>query len=204
MAVHVTHNHRQEQSPEWAQWQPAWCPWLHLRKNHPDVEVYDYELPDGIAGWTDADRRVIWIAPGAREQRRVAAAEQVCRLEMGSAATDLAVTMEAAARLLPLPDVASALRWSGRDMAAAAAELGVDEGTLQVRIDMLSGPDRAELDRRIRPRHLAAVPATPAPQAQPREVHPDRAAIAYTADRGWHMTEAPPEWLLDILAEVED
>jgi hypothetical protein len=35
-------------------------------------------------------------------------------------------------------------------------------------------------------------------------VPPEQAAIAYTADRGWHMTEVPPAWFLDLLAEMEE
>ncbi|RBY94092.1 hypothetical protein DQ244_01650 [Blastococcus sp. TBT05-19] len=37
----------------------------------------------------------------------------------------------------------------------------------------------------------------------PLDVSPERAAIAFTADRGWHVVQAPPAWFLDLLAEVD-
>jgi hypothetical protein len=29
------------------------------------------------------------------------------------------------------------------------------------------------------------------------------AAIAYSADRGWHPVQAPPGWFLELLAELD-
>ncbi|WP_167759165.1 hypothetical protein [Blastococcus sp. TF02A-35] len=52
-----------------------------------------------------------------------------------------------------------------------------------------------------RPR-LWVVPDAPRP-AQPLQVAPERAALAFTADRGWHMVQAPPAWFLDLLAELD-
>lgn len=40
---------------------------------------------------------------------------------------------------------------------------------------------------------------TPAPVFLP----PGGVAVAFTAERGWHMTQAPPGWFLDLLAEVD-
>ena len=37
----------------------------------------------------------------------------------------------------------------------------------------------------------------------PLHVPPERAAMAYTADRGWHLVQAPPAWALDLLAELD-
>lgn len=59
-----------------------------------------------------------------------------------------------------------------------------------------------------RRRHLRAVPDWPpravqAPMPVPLDVPPERAAIAYPADRGWHMVQAPPGWFLDMLAELD-
>jgi hypothetical protein len=201
VAVHATQNHRQDQSPEWGTWSAGWSPWCYLREHHPDVQVYEYELPDGIDGWVDEDQAAIWLAPDlGYGEKRAALARQISRLELGPDVPDSAVTEHAAVRLVSLCDLAGALRWSGRDMAAAAEELTVDEETVRVRVGMLPAADRRELDRRTRPRHLTAVPAAP---PAPREVRPDCAAIGYTAERGWHMTEAPPSWLLDILAEAD-
>lgn len=55
-------------------------------------------------------------------------------------------------------------------------------------------------------RHLHPVPDQAPIRSAPRPlmVAPERAAIAFTADRGWHMTSAPAGWLLDVIAEVED
>lgn len=46
-------------------------------------------------------------------------------------------------------------------------------------------------------------PAARKPRRRPPVITPERAALAFTADRGWHMVQAPPGWLLDALAEME-
>lgn len=52
-------------------------------------------------------------------------------------------------------------------------------------------------------RHLTVVPDHRSRRPAVMQVAPDRATVAYTADRGWHMTQAPPGWFLDMLAELE-
>jgi len=52
-------------------------------------------------------------------------------------------------------------------------------------------------------RHLQAVSDVPSWHMRPLDVPPGRAAIAYSADRGWHMVQAPPGWFLELLAEVD-
>ncbi|MFQ1002628.1 helix-turn-helix domain-containing protein [Modestobacter sp. SSW1-42] len=54
----------------------------------------------------------------------------------------------------------------------------------------------------IRQRHLRVVPDAPRAAQGALDVPPADAAIAYTADRGWHMVQAPPGWFLELLAEL--
>ncbi|TFV52658.1 helix-turn-helix domain-containing protein [Blastococcus sp. TF02A_35] len=80
-------------------------------------------------------------------------------------------------------------RWSLRQV---AAHLGVSHSTvrwllLEQKVAML------------RPRLWVAPDAPPAPL----QVALERAAIAFTADRGWHMVQAPPAWFLDLLTEID-
>lgn len=87
------------------------------------------------------------------------------------------------------------LREQGLTVRQIAAQLGLSTRPVMDELHALRGTRPAPRLRVVRD----------VPRARPavREVRPERAAIAYTAGRGWHMTEAPPGWLLDILAEVD-
>ena len=50
--------------------------------------------------------------------------------------------------------------------------------------------------------NLRLVTEAPAPAPAPRAL-PEGAAVAFTADRGWHLVQAPPAWMLDLLAELD-
>jgi hypothetical protein len=52
-------------------------------------------------------------------------------------------------------------------------------------------------------RHLRVVPDASRTAQRVLDVPPGEVAIAYSADRGWHMVQAPPGWLLELLAELD-
>ena len=80
----------------------------------------------------------------------------------------------------------------GLSLRQVATRLGVSHTTVRF---WLAGASQS-----LRPRHLQAVPPR-----SPATLHvpPDRAAMAYTADRGWHLVQAPQAWALDLLAELD-
>lgn len=76
-----------------------------------------------------------------------------------------------------------------------AARMGVSHTTVRFLLaDAGTTPQR---------RHLRVVPEAPRAAQSALQVPPDRAAIAYSAVRGWHMTQAPPGWFLEMLAELD-
>ena len=84
---------------------------------------------------------------------------------------------------------------SGLSLRQVGAQLGVSHTTVRF---LLAGGGPAP-----RQRHLRVVPDAPRAARPVLQVPPGRAALAYSADRGWHMTEAPPGWFLELLAELE-
>lgn len=87
---------------------------------------------------------------------------------------------------------------AGLSLRQVAARLGVSH--TKVQHDLLRAGVRLRQQHR---RHLAVVPDRPPRRPPLLEVPPERAAVAFTADRGWHLVDAPPGWLLDVLAELE-
>lgn len=81
---------------------------------------------------------------------------------------------------------------AGLSLRQVAARVGVAHTTVR----------RLLQDAGVQPR-LSVVPAVPRPPQRVLDVPPGRAAIAYSADRGWHMVQAPPWWFLDLLAEID-
>jgi len=98
---------------------------------------------------------------------------------------------------------------SGMSLRQVGAVMGVAHTTVRFLLAAGEAPEH--------PRHLQAVPASaraPRPTVQrqvvptraeprPMTVEAERAAIAYSADRGWHMVQAPPGWFLELLAELD-
>lgn len=86
----------------------------------------------------------------------------------------------------------------GLSLRQVAARLGVSHMTVK--------RDLADGKRLPRERHLRVVRDRPRRRRAVRPaavfVPPAGAAIAFTADRGWHLTEAPPGWFMDLLAEL--
>jgi hypothetical protein len=84
----------------------------------------------------------------------------------------------------------------GLSLREVGARLGVSHVTVKRLLDGAGVP--------LRRGHLKAVPDLPSrPGSRPLHVSPEAVAIAFTADRGWHMVQAPPGWFLDLLAELD-
>ena len=103
--------------------------------------VIEYDLPPGLLGCMDRERRIIWLTRGLNEaQRRSVLAYEVAEFELGPFDPDRSdeATGEWAARLLiPFDALLRAFRTT--DVRSEAAELlGVDAPTLRAR---LRGPD---------------------------------------------------------------
>jgi hypothetical protein len=97
----------------------------------------------------------------------------------------------------------SSARRARRERACSLYEQGLTLQLVAERLGVARSTVHQDLVRAgVGLRHLRLVP-DPAPAQARRFVPPDGAAVAYTADRGWHMTQAPPGWFLDLLAEVD-
>lgn len=81
-----------------------------------------------------------------------------------------------------------------------AERLGISSATVRQHLRAAGVPISRHLTVvRKAPVDRERPPGTPAPLVVP----PERAAVAFTADRGWHLVDAPPRWLLDKPAELE-
>lgn len=128
-------------------------PWRRLRElAHLTLHWHD----DGPAGWCRHSTQELSLLRGMTQaERRSTVCHEVVHLERGPAVRgfgdreEVEVSKEAARRLLPdIHVVGEALAWS-RDLAEAAEELWVDDGTLRVRLEHLHPAERAYLLRRL-------------------------------------------------------
>ncbi|KGH48244.1 hypothetical protein IN07_03310 [Modestobacter caceresii] len=87
----------------------------------------------------------------------------------------------------------------GLSLRQVGALLGISHTRVHARLQAEGVPMRAAAPRR---RHLQLVTAPP-PRPAPLVVPPERAAMAFTADRGWHLVQAPPAWMLEMLSELD-
>jgi hypothetical protein len=139
-------------------------PWRHLSRL-ADVTVRwsrdDVEL-DGALGWFYVDRgEIVLDARQTQVQRRSTLAHELVHAERGDepsgslvldARQELAVSKEAARRLIGIRALGEALAWS-TCVAEAADELWVDEDTVRVRLQHLHPAERAYLKRRLEQEH---------------------------------------------------
>lgn len=108
-------------------------------------------------GWTDFGAKVISLRRGMTwEQRRCTILHECLHAERGpvprglAAREELRVEKETARLLLPnIKAVADAYVWALGDDDGAATELGVDAGTLRVRMRWCHPAERAYLARRF-------------------------------------------------------
>ncbi|MFC9892143.1 ImmA/IrrE family metallo-endopeptidase [Nocardia sp. NPDC127579] len=138
-----------------------WHPWRHLGREYPHIGVSCLELLPGRkrASWTSdgiyLDRRL------GQAERRCALTHEIVHLERGpvppqpqlAAREERRVSIIAAERLIPLPDLTAALMWvSLEDPRELAEELWVDVPTLRIRLRHIASTDlqhiNAELARR--------------------------------------------------------
>lgn len=129
-------------------------PWRHLR-SLGDWDLVWGDLPIGVRGITDHPCRTVELdRVMAQAERRCTIAHEIVHIERGPMPTDpylaaleeAAVQREAARRLIPLPRLLAAIRWS-RDLHEVADELWVDVDTLAIRMRYLHPAERAEVDR---------------------------------------------------------
>jgi Zn-dependent peptidase ImmA (M78 family) len=131
-------------------------PWRHAAEL--GVSVVFLTLPDGVLGCWCPEIRTIYLSPDLDQaERRSTLAHELVHAVRGDepcATTELEIRQEAivevraAELLVPLDDLASALRWC-HDEAELADELWVDEAIVRTRLDNLSEDEKAFIDRAL-------------------------------------------------------
>lgn len=131
----------------------GWNPWAHVRETYPEITVVTHqELPGRI--WGLRAGNLIWLCKRLDQaRRRCTLTHEIIHLERGAVPADLighareerTVAEEAARRLIPLEDLANALRWT-RDCHQLAEQLWVDVPTLRTRLDTLDPIEVAQLE----------------------------------------------------------
>lgn len=129
-----------------------WSPWRHLRTHHPDVKVFEAELPDDMLAWVDFDRRMIFLdCRLSKAEQRSSLAHEIGHLERGSlcdpsreAQEEKAVEEWAARRLIDAAALARAFAWSCR-LDEVAEELWVDVPMVRARLRSLTDAEQDAL-----------------------------------------------------------
>jgi hypothetical protein len=118
----------------------------------PEVTVVFGDPGEGNVGVVDLRARVITLCPTLlQDERRSTLTHELVHLERGSPCgpgewEEREVARLAAARIISLPDLVEAVKWSDH-VDEQALELWVDEDTVRVRLRHLTDRERAELDR---------------------------------------------------------
>lgn len=114
-----------------------------------DMDVRISCLPSGVRGFVDFATCMIHIeARLLQRERRDTFMHELVHLERGAPVAGFedreehAVDAEAARRLIPLPALIDALRWT-RDVTELAEELDCAEGSVEMRLATLTAADRA-------------------------------------------------------------
>lgn len=138
-----------------------WHPWRHAGEHHPEVLINtQVELPDKVWGLQAGKR--IWLCRKLDQvRRRCTLTHEIVHLERGPvpeepvarAREELAVSIEASRRLIPLPDLIDALKWT-RDPVELADCLWVDHPTLKIRMNCLDPIETAELEFHLEDRWI--------------------------------------------------
>ena len=126
----------------------AWNPWAELaRRTHLRL-VWTERGPRGCLEFATGELRVRRALP--RHESRCVLAHELVHDERGGVPRWLvpreerAVCHEAARRLIPLDDLANAVRWSPH-LPEVAEDLGVDVPTLRARLGGLTADERSRL-----------------------------------------------------------
>lgn len=140
-----------------------WSPWRHLRERYPQYRVYETEFDTDHLGCLDHKTHTIWMDSRllCREQRATLAHE-VGHLELDLfvqgvwvPAGEDRVDQWAARRLITLPELLAAFRWS-MDLDEMAEELWVDRHTIGVRLRCLSDAEQDAVMQTLHRRWVAA------------------------------------------------
>lgn len=128
-----------------------WNPWRAVARR-PDVTVVFDDPGEGNVGIVDLRTRTITLCPSLlQDERRSTLTHELVHLERGSPCApgdweEREVARIAAGRIIPLPALVEAVKWSDH-LEEQALELWVDEDTVRVRLRHLTGHERAELSR---------------------------------------------------------
>ena len=128
-----------------------WHPWRAVA-GLPDVTVVYGDPGEGNVGLVDLRSRVITLCPSLlQDERRSTLTHELVHLERGTPCgpgdpEEREVERLAAARIIPLPDLVEAVRWSDH-LEEQALALWVDEDMVRVRLRHLTEREREELAR---------------------------------------------------------
>jgi hypothetical protein len=130
----------------------------------PDVRVIFAELPPGLLGLCDHDKRTIWLTTGmSQRQRRAVLKHELLHLQRGRVfshfveAEELAVEVATAHALIPLPALIDALRWT-RDAHELADELWAPVDLVVVRMKHLHVSELCHIRRELSDLHESMTP----------------------------------------------
>lgn len=133
-----------------------WHPWRHAAEHYPDVIISCHrELPEQMWGLTNFSLRKVWICKRLRQvHRRCTLTHELIHLERGPVPPHLQADEErivdelAARRLIELPDLIEALRWT-QDPTELAEGLWVDRSTLKTRMNTLDPVEVANIEHAL-------------------------------------------------------
>lgn len=134
-------------------------PWADLRQNWPHVKLVIEEMTGDLLGEVRDDGRLIALRAGtSAAQRRCTLTHELVHLERGILdcgpwlqREEALVHAEVSRRLIPLADLAAAIRALGGadDPAALAQWLDVDSETLATRLNRMGSSERTALRRAL-------------------------------------------------------
>ena len=138
-------------------------PWRVLR-SLPDWTVIFADLPDGMLGATDHQRKVIYLDRGMTQaQRRATLAHELQHVHRGPVSAALVeqdeqdVDHAASRELIPIESLVSAVKWCHHgDLDELADELWVDRDTVETRLRNLHPAERHAITRAVEARSLNA------------------------------------------------
>lgn len=83
-------------------------------------------------------------------------------------------------------------------------ESGMTQGQVALKLRISIDAVRKDMrSRGVRPR-LMVVNSRHVTKGPPvMQVDPSSVAVAFSADRGWHLTKVPPAWTLEMLADLD-
>lgn len=137
----------------------GYSPWDELA-GMPDITIHVAELGDETLGWWDGETRTLALhkRQSQRQMRCTLAHElehakrgDVCSAVMSpvlATRQEIAASVRAARRLIPLDTLVAALLWS-QDERELAEELHVDEDTMRIRLLTLTPEEHQMLDELV-------------------------------------------------------